>query len=84
MLISKYDNFIDPYCYTDTFILKNKLNIKDDFELSQAELDSYSNRLEEGVEILNFDVKDYKNLHKHLFGDIYDWAGEYRKVSISK
>ena len=31
-----------------------------------------------------FDVEHYKLIHKYLFEDIYDWAGEYRTVNISK
>ncbi|HBF9262874.1 TPA: Fic family protein [Clostridioides difficile] len=30
----------------------------------------------------NFDY--IKDIHKHIFGDIYDWAGETRKINIEK
>ncbi|MDR0747549.1 MAG: Fic family protein [Helicobacteraceae bacterium] len=32
----------------------------------------------------NFDLKHLKAIHKHLFQDIYAWAGELRTVNISK
>ncbi|MGN0005535.1 MAG: Fic/DOC family protein, partial [Candidatus Gastranaerophilaceae bacterium] len=31
-----------------------------------------------------FDVNQYKAIHRYLFEDIYDWAGEYRNVDMSK
>ena len=31
-----------------------------------------------------FDVTHLKAIHKHLFQDLYTWAGEFRKVNISK
>ena len=24
------------------------------------------------------------NIHRYLFGDIYDWAGQYRVINIEK
>ncbi len=32
----------------------------------------------------NFDLAHLQNIHKFLFADIYDWAGEIRKVDIAK
>jgi len=32
----------------------------------------------------NFDYEHLKSLHKHLFEEIYDWAGEARIVNIAK
>lgn len=29
-------------------------------------------------------MDDYKEIHKYLFQDIYDWAGKYRTVDIHK
>ncbi|WP_155723341.1 Fic family protein [Lactococcus cremoris] len=29
-------------------------------------------------------VKNILKIHGYLFQDMYDWAGEYRKVNISK
>ena len=29
-------------------------------------------------------MKDVKHIHRFLFQDIYDWAGEYRQVNINK
>ena len=32
----------------------------------------------------NFDLEHYKSIHKFLFEDLYSWAGELRKINISK
>ncbi len=31
-----------------------------------------------------FDDGDYRAIHKYLFRELYDWAGEYRTVGMSK
>lgn len=75
------------YCYPGTDVLINKLNIKDDDILSEAERKYTAIR---GLELLNhpisgkFDLKHLQAIHKHLFQDIYPWAGEIRTVDIAK
>ncbi len=32
----------------------------------------------------NFDLAHLQAIHKHLFGDVYEWAGELRTVDIAK
>ncbi|MCL2125153.1 MAG: Fic family protein [Oscillospiraceae bacterium] len=32
----------------------------------------------------SFDFEHYKAIHKHLFQDLYSWAGETRDINISK
>lgn len=32
----------------------------------------------------NFDFDHYKSIHRFLFEDIYDWAGQIRTIDISK
>src|SRR3546814_9673283 len=29
-------------------------------------------------------AREYRELHNHLFQDVYDWAGRFRTVDISK
>lgn len=75
------------YCYPNSFVLKNKLNIISAEELELAERRITSLRLAE-VYINpikgDFDLQHLKNIHKHIFQDIYSWAGEIRTVNISK
>jgi cell filamentation protein len=41
-------------------------------------------RISEGITEGNFDLVNLQAIHRHLFQDIYDWAGELRTVEISK
>lgn len=67
--------------------MKNKLNITDEKELKQAEREITSLRTAQAlVERIDgkFDFEHLKEIHRFLFGDIYDWAGMVRNVNISK
>ena len=77
----------DYICYPDSSALKNKLNIEDEEALNEAEREITALKTLELIDRpLNGELDfDYiKRLHKHLFSDIYDWAGELRKTDISK
>lgn len=77
----------DPYCYPGTRILRNKFSIKDSDELSEAERRLSRYRTEELLESPvdgAFDFYHLCKIHKYLFQDIYDWAGEVRTVDIAK
>ncbi len=74
-------------CYPNTTCLINKFNIKDDKKLSEIEAEitfAKSAILESETVIPTLDFEFYKNIHRFLFEDLYDWAGEIRKVDISK
>jgi len=75
------------YCYPHTHILKNKLDIRDKDELFKVEQELSSARYFEIVKRPipgDFSLKHLQAIHKYLFQDIYDWAGEIRTVDISK
>ena len=76
----------DPYLFDDVDILKNKLNIKDVSLLDQYEADTVTARLlilrKEGFHIES--VFDIQKIHKFLFGHIFDWAGEFRRIDMYK
>lgn len=67
-------------------ILKNKLGINDYDMLNQAEADlTFSKFLNiEKTFKTKFDINYVKAIHKHIFEDIFDWAGEFRNVPIVK
>ena len=75
------------YCYPDSDVLVNKLNIKDNDTLNEAERKYTAIR---GWELIHhpisgkFDLKHLQAIHKHLFQDLYEWAGEIRTVDIAK
>ncbi len=76
----------DPvYCYPpDHTVLKNKLGIRRAADLDRAERRLVTQRIREGVPNGNFDLAHLQAIHKHLFQDVYDWAGQRRRVEISK
>ena len=41
-------------------------------------------RIVEGIPAGDFDLAHLKAIHRHMFQDIYEWAGEIRNVEISK
>lgn len=64
--------------------LKNRLGISDPSVLDRAERFLVSQRLTEDVPRGRFDLAHLQAIHRHLFQDIYDWAGEVRTVEIRK
>ncbi|MCL1849237.1 MAG: Fic family protein [Clostridiales bacterium] len=68
-------------------VLKNLLNLKDADHLEQAEADitafNFSN-VDGIVQSLAFDLSRLLAIHKHIFGDIYEWAGEIRTIPMTK
>ena len=75
----------DPYV-DENGVLKNKLHIKTESELKQKEADIGFLKLINVDSVLEgfFDESLLKKIHKHIFGAIYDWAGEYRVVPLYK
>ena len=76
----------DPYLYDDVDILKNLANIKDKELLAKAEADITNIAM---LAIYNhkydkFDTKVLSDIHFNIFGQIYDWAGEFRTIQIVK
>lgn len=79
-----YDAVADDYCYPGTTILKNKLDLREPEELVAFEAEVSDARSDEELPAGNLDFEHFKAIHRHLFQDVYDWAGEVRKVRISK
>lgn len=81
----------DPYLYEDVPVLKNKLDIKDQELLKGFEaditavkflgIDKFLERFENNKEF-SFDY--LKELHKYVFEDIYEFAGELRTIPFKK
>ena len=84
----KYGVIQDSYCYPESDVLINTLNIINHDELAEAELAftafRYSEYSSSITSLSEFDLNHFKNLHFHLFQDVYDWAGKIRTVDISK
>ena len=76
----------DPYLYEDVPVLKNKLGIKNEQTLGRIEAEqSRANMMllyEQGFQ--DFSPNGLREIHRTLFGDIYEWAGQYRVINIEK
>jgi len=81
--------YVDPdYTYTDqnTGLLRNLQDISDPEVLLFVESGAVTKRLQELDEnpIKIKAIDSLFEIHKHLFQDIYAWAGKKRKVEIGK
>jgi cell filamentation protein len=79
-----YDAFDDPYCYSGTGVLRNKAGLRDAEALEAFELEMTSLRAEEELPDGRCSPTHYRAVHRHLFQDVYSWAGRYRTVRTSK
>ncbi len=81
--------YVDPdYIYTDpkTGILRNLAGLTDPDALLFFESGAVTKRIQELYEnpIKIKGIESLFEIHKYLFQDVYAWAGEKRKVEISK
>ena len=75
------------YCYPNSNVLINKLNIQDAEALSVAEREITSLKLAvaKATPIKgSFDLAHLQRIHRFVFGELYGWAGEPRHVNIAK
>ncbi len=78
---------ITDSCYENTTCLINKFDIHDEDKLKKVEADitfAKATILESNPISDKFNLEHYKAIHKFLFEDIYDWAGSFRTVDMSK
>lgn len=80
-------NIEDEY-YPDTTILINKLNLKTELEIQEAEKQLLEKCIEYYLRkihnIKHFDSILLCSIHKKFLSRLYNWAGQYRTVNISK
>ena len=77
----------DPYLYEKSEVLKNKLDIRKQEELDNAEADYVVYRLKElAMNPLpgQYNTGHLLKMHHYIFQDLYEWAGEPRIISIYK
>jgi cell filamentation protein len=80
---SSDDIYLDPI----SGVLKNRFGIADAAILEETEADLVAARSRELVKKTlqgHFDLKHLQAIHRYLFRDLYEWAGELRTVDISK
>jgi cell filamentation protein len=77
----------DPYTDQVTGVLRNKLGLA-----TAAELEAAEREITHAALILlrevpvrpGYDLLHLREIHRRIFGDIYDWAGHVRTVAIAK
>ncbi|WP_422528290.1 Fic/DOC family protein [Serratia fonticola] len=83
--MDKYGTGQDPYCYPGSRTLRNQLGILDEALLAQAERDiSEIAASQIDFSLPPYDLAYFRKLHRTLFLDLYDWAGEFRSIDLSK
>lgn len=76
----------DPYLYEDVPVLKNLSGIKNPEELKCVEGDL--TRMSMGIVYARayekFNTETLCDIHRTIFGGLYEWAGEFRTIPIMK
>src|SRR5580700_9059981 len=77
----------DPYLYPGTSVLKNLRRLTDPDLLARFEARRTHRRIAELIDAPitgGFDLAHLKAIHRYIFQDVYEWAGQFRTVNISK
>lgn len=73
-----------PYCYPGTDIYRNKEDIRDRDDLEFFERQHSADRLLTLPHDLPITVAGFREIHRYMLQDVYDWAGEYRTVTTGR
>ena len=76
----------DPYLYDDVNVLKNLAGIKDAELLHKAEADITGLAMTAiyDYKYYKFNTETLQDIHRNIFGQIFDWAGEFRTIQMVK
>ncbi|WP_442904255.1 Fic/DOC family protein [Glutamicibacter sp.] len=78
----------DPYLLSPDGVLKNLVGADSYPELARAEADLCHARItqleDHQLVAPTRDSYEIKGLHKHLFQDVYEWAGEFRTIDMRR
>jgi cell filamentation protein len=77
----------DPYSDPVTGVLYNKLGLRSASALEAAEREITHAALillDESSVSPSYDLPHLREIHRRIFGDIYEWAGQIRTVAIAK
>lgn len=78
---------LDPYIYPGTNVLKNRREILDPERLQEFETSASARRVREWRESGysgRFDGDHLRAIHRYIFQDVYEWAGNFRTVFLHK
>ena len=77
---------MDPYVYPETTVLKNRRDLRGHDSLAKFEMAMTTRRVAELLEQPTqgrFNTPHLKAIHRYIFQDVYEWAGEFRTVNIA-
>ena len=76
----------DPYLYDDANVLKNLADIKNSELLRKAEADITGLAMAAIYDYKydKFNTETLQDIHRNIFGQIFDWAGEFRTIQMVK
>ena len=76
----------DPYLYDDADVLRNLGNIRDAEELRRAEgeVTRHTMTMVYAHSFSRFNTETLREIHRIIFGNLFDWAGEFRTISMMK
>ena len=74
----------DALCYPGTTVLINLAGITDQPTLDEFEFAMYLTRADEPLPHGDLGYAHYCQIHRHLFQDVYAWAGQPRTIRIAK
>lgn len=84
MVGDPYNVADDPACYPGTHVLINLPDLRTNAELEAFEVEAVGRRSLTVPPAGDFDAAHYRALHRHLFQDVYSWAGQYRTIRTAK
>ena len=81
-----YQHSRDPYLYPDVPVLKNIPGVKDSEELKRIEGDitRITMSIVYAKDYEKFNTETLQDIHRTIFGSIYEWAGEFRTIQMTK
>jgi cell filamentation protein len=74
----------DPYLDGGHGVLRNRFALTRAGDLDMVERRFVTQRIAEGAPAGDFDLAHLCAIHRHLFQDVYDWAGAPRTVDMTK
>jgi len=80
-------DFVDPYLDPETGLLRNLVGARTDDDLVAAEgalVFARAVQLLDQQPVPSGDLSELKAIHRHLFQDLFGWAGQVRTVDIRK
>lgn len=77
---------LDPYLYEDVPVLRNIPGAKTSEELKaiEGDLTKITMNIAYSREYARFNTDTLRDIHKTIFGPLYDWAGEFRTIHMTK